>query len=194
MSRLIWIAIPTLILAGCNKAETPGNDNALAFNAANSATTNSMMSAGAPVATPVTDSATYLAKAGAGDLFEIESSKAILGKTTNADIKSFAQMMVDEHGKSTAKVKAAAQTAGLTVPPPALDPAQTAMLDGIKSATGDAADRAYLDAQRKAHDEALALHRSYAASGDAPGLKAAASQIAPVVQHHIDELSKLNAN
>ncbi len=189
MTRLIWIAAPTLLLAGCNAAGTTPADDALANNsAANS------MAVGEPVAAPVTDSATYLAKAGAGDLFETESSKAILAKTTKADIKSFAQMMVDDHGKSTAKVKAAAQAAGLTVAPPTLDAAQQQALDGIKAASGEAADRAYLDAQRTAHADALALHSGYRENGDTPELKAAASQIAPVVQHHIDELSKLSAN
>lgn len=48
--------------------------------------------AGTP-ATPV-DAASYITKAGAGDLWEIESSKALLAKSTNAGVKAFAQMMI----------------------------------------------------------------------------------------------------
>jgi len=184
MNRMLWIALPTLALAGCNRAAPPPVENAALDN---SAETNA--AASAPV--PVTDAATYLTKAGAGDLFEIESSRAIADKTGNAGIKAFAQMMITDHGKSTARLKAAAREAGLTAPTPSLDPAQQQTLDAIRNATGTAADSAYLDAQRTGHSEALALHSGYAVGGDTEPLKKAANEIAPVVQHHIDQLARL---
>ncbi|MCW2388090.1 putative membrane protein [Sphingobium sp. B11D3B] len=164
------------------------NDMAMTGNATN-------MSVGTPPpgemsATP-TDATGYLAKAGAGDLFEIESSRAILAKNPDKPVADFANMMVDAHGQSTAKLKAAAEKAGLTVTPPALDANQQAKLDAIKAAEGTAATTAYLTAQREAHAAALALHQGYAANGDTPALKAAAGEIAPVVQKHIDMLAKM---
>lgn len=98
--------------------------------------------AGTP-ATPV-DAAGYIAKAGAGDLWEIESSKALLAKSTNADVKAFAQMMIDHHGKSTAKVKAAAAEAKIDVTAPTLDVDQQKMLDDIKKADAAGIDAVYL--------------------------------------------------
>ncbi|MCW2394625.1 MULTISPECIES: DUF4142 domain-containing protein [unclassified Sphingobium] len=164
------------------------NDMAMTGNATN-------MSVGAPPpgemsATP-NDATGYLAKAGAGDLFEIESSRAILAKNPDKPVADFANMMVDAHGQSTAKLKAAAEKAGLTVTPPALDANQQAKLDAIKAAEGTAATTTYLTAQREAHAAALALHQGYAANGDTPALKAAAGEIAPVVQKHIDMLAKM---
>jgi len=184
MNRILWIALPSLALAGCNEAAPPPTNNTAVADSINAATTE-------PAPAPVTDATTYLAKAGAGDLFEIESSRAIADKTANADIKAFAQMMIEDHTKSTARLKTAAREAGITVPAPALEPAQQQALDGIKAATGTAADSAYLDAQRTGHTEALALHSGYAVGGDTDQLKTAANEIAPVVQHHIDELAKL---
>lgn len=143
-------------------------------------------------ATPV-DAAGYIAKAGAGDMWEIESSKALLAKSTNAGVKAFAQMMVDNHGKSTAKVKAAATEAKITVTPPKLDAAQQAMLDEIKAADASSIDAVYLAHQKAAHDAALALHQGYAAHGDTESLKKAAGEIVPVVEAHRTELSKLSA-
>src|SRR3546814_14223752 len=80
----------------------------------------------APAATAAapTDAASYVAKAGAGDMWEIESSKALRAKSQRDDVKAFAQMMIDNHGESTAKVKAAADAASITVPAPTLDPEQ----------------------------------------------------------------------
>ncbi|KTR83897.1 hypothetical protein NS277_07490 [Novosphingobium barchaimii] len=137
------------------------------------------------------DATSYLTKAGAGDLFEIESSRAILAKNPDKKVRDFAQTMIDAHTRSTAKLKAGANAAGLTVAPPKLDNDQQAKLDAIKSAGGAAAISTYLSAQREAHAAALALHQGYAASGDTPQLKSAAAEIAPVVQHHIDMLAKL---
>lgn len=203
MTKLLWAMLPPLLLTACNKSAPPAgnavapdgmNDMMAANMAATNMTGNAMMppppeSAGGVV----TEAPAYLAKAGAGDLFEIESSKAVLAKTTDANLKRFAQMMIDDHGKSTQKLKDAAREAGLTVAPPALDPAQQQMLDRIKAASGTAAVQAYLDAQRTAHQQALALHRGYASRGNVPQLKTAATDIAAVVQHHIDMLSALNA-
>ncbi|AJA07701.1 hypothetical protein SKP52_03865 [Sphingopyxis fribergensis] len=150
-----------------------------------------------PNATPVadaaapTDAAGYIAKAGAGDLWEIESSKTLIAKSTKDDVKAFARMMIDQHGKSTAKVKAAAATAALPVPAPVLDSSQLAMLDEIKKADPATIDDIYLRHQQTAHDAALALHRSYATNGDTDNLKKAAGEIAPVVETHIADLAKL---
>jgi len=189
MKSSLSLALVPLLLAGCSEAPPPSVNNVEESNIAN----GTMM---APVseanAVPAPDTPTYLARAGAGDLFEIESSRAILAKTANADLKKFAQMMIDHHTQSTQTVKKAAADAKLTVAPPKLDPAQQTMLDGIKAGSGPAADQAYLDAQRTAHDQALALHQSYAADGDTPALKAAAVEIAPVVEAHITELVKLS--
>ena len=100
-------------------------------------------------------------------------------------------MMIDNHGESTAKVKAAADAASITVPPPALDPEQQRMLDEIRAADAASIDAVYIRNQQAAHDAALALHRAYATGGDTPGLKAAASEIVPVIEKHIAELQKL---
>lgn len=195
MKTLLWMTLPTLLLAGCNKPAAPTVNETVDNEAMSANVTDGAMMAPTNTAAgmPVTDASTYLAKAGAGDMFEIESSKAIAAKTANADIKAFANMMIAQHGQSTAKLKAAAAAAKLSVATPALDAAQQAALDKIKSATGTGADQAYLDAQRTAHDDALALHKGYADKGDTPQLKAAAGEIAPVVEHHIAALAKLSA-
>jgi len=140
---------------------------------------------------PVTDAPTYLAKAAAGDRFERESSQAILAHKPRADVATFAKQMVADHTQSTAKVKAAARADGLAVPPPQLEPMQADAIARIKAARGADAEKAYLDSQRMAHAEALALHRGYASGGDKPALRQAAGAIAPVVEHHAHMLEQM---
>jgi putative membrane protein len=191
--NLIGIAV-IATLAACsgppasNETASPDANEIGSGNMASSSMNNAMTP---PVADAPTDAADYLAKAGAGDLFEIQSSNAVLAKTGNAAVKMFANMMIDHHTKSTEKLTAAAKADGVPVSPPALDPLQQSMLDEIKAASADKIDAVYKTHQAKAHNAALALHRGYAAQGDKPALKRAAGEIVPVVQKHIEELGKL---
>jgi putative membrane protein len=182
------VAAAMLSACGSGDKEAPASDTARQ----SAETANDMAVPVVAPATP-TDAAGYIAKAGAGDLWEIQSSQALLGKSTRDDVKAFARMMVDNHGKSTAKVKAAAAAASIKVPPPALDADQQRALDEIKNASAADVDAVYLRNQRTAHDAALALHRTYATGGDTDSLKKAASEIVPVVEKHIAELQKLAA-
>lgn len=141
-----------------------------------------------PVAAHAETPARYVAKAGAGDLYEETSSKLVLRSTKDATVRAFATMMVRDHNKSTAMVKAAAAKSHLKVGPPHMSAEQKANVAALTKATGAARDQLYWEQQKTAHAQALALHQGYATSGTAQPLKAAAAKIAPVVQKHIDSL------
>jgi len=144
----------------------------------------------APAYAQAMTSAEYVAAAGAGDMYEIQSSQTVLQTTQDPKIKSFAQMMVQDHTKSTAKIKAAALTAKVRAKP-MLTPAQAEMLTQLKAETGTARDQAYIAQQKQAHQQALTIHSSYAEGGKNIALKMVASGVVPVVQHHIEMLKTL---
>ncbi|TPG41216.1 DUF4142 domain-containing protein [Sphingomonas koreensis] len=144
----------------------------------------------APAATP-TDAAGVIKTAAASDLYETQSSQLALDTSKNKDVRDFAQMMITDHAKTTAGVKAAAAKADITVSPPTLSADQQQMLDTLKQLSGDAFDKAYLSQQLPAHQQALALMQSYAASGDTPALQDAAKTAIPIVQKHIARLQEL---
>ncbi len=134
---------------------------------------------------------TYVMKAGAGDLFEIESAKVEMASTKNADLKTFANQMVTDHTTSTNDVKAAAMQAGMKVAPPHLNAMQSSDLAKLRAAKGTARDRLYVTQQKAAHQQALTLHQTYADNGTIDPLKMAASKIVPVVQGHIAMLQSM---
>lgn len=148
--------------------------------------------AAAPQSAP-RGAAAYVAKAGASDLYEIQSSQLAQQKTGSDAVRTFAQMMIEHHTATTQQVTAAAKSAGLTPPPPALEPKQRAMLDQLGRLEGTAFDAAYLRQQRTAHDEALALHSNYARSGDNPALRDTAAKAVPIVQRHIQQLQSMSS-
>ena len=193
MKKILILSASLLALSACSKAsDATANDSAINDTAMVDETEN-VAAVNDAAAMPAVATPAYLAAAGAGDMFEIESSKAVLASTKNAQLKMFAQMMIDQHTESTAKIKAAAKQANLTVSPPKLTPEQQKMLDGIKAASGAERDTLYMQDQAAAHQEALALHQGYASSGDTPGLKTVAAEIVPVVQKHIAELGTIKA-
>jgi len=134
----------------------------------------------------------FVAKAGASDLYEKQSSQLVLASTRDPGVRRFASEMIRDHTKSTQMVKSAAMRSGLHPKPPMLDGKQRAMLTDLRRARGRDRDHVYLDQQRQAHAEALSLMQDYASTGSAPALRKAAGNIAPVVQHHIDMLSHMH--
>jgi len=141
------------------------------------------VSAQAPMTAP-----TYVMKAGAGDLYERQSSQLVLATTANPKLKSFAQMMITDHTKSTADVKRAAMAANVKVAPPKLDADGMKNVAALRAAKGTARDTLYVAQQKMAHQKALALHQGYADAGTVASLRTVAASIAPVVQSHITEL------
>lgn len=144
--------------------------------------------AATPVAAQVMTPAEYVAVAGASDLYERTSSQVVLETTQDPNIRAFAQEMLVDHAKSTAQVKAAAAKSRVSARPPKLNPLQTELIAELRAEAGPARDKAYVAQQKASHNQALNVQKAYATDGTAPALKAAATSIVPVVQHHIEML------
>ncbi|WNO53656.1 DUF4142 domain-containing protein [Stakelama saccharophila] len=196
------VLAPVLALAACSSDPNgaPDNNAAMSGMSRDSLMGNDafggdmmanepMMNGAAPMPT---DATAFVKAAGASDLYEIQSAKLALQKTEDDDIREFANMMVTDHTKTTDAVKAAANKAGMTPPPPALTADQQQMIAQLKPLTGDEFDKAYLAQQTPAHQKALTMLRNYAQNGDTPELKDAAQQAVPIVQKHIDRLQDLS--
>ena len=147
--------------------------------------------AATPAAAQVMKPAEYVSTAGASDLYERTSSQIVLESTADPKVRSFAQMMIDHHTKSTADVKAAAAQARVPAPPPKLNPLQTELVAELRAEQGPARDMAYIAQQKASHGQALNVQKAYAADGTAAPLRAAAAKIVPVVESHIEMLKTM---
>ena len=95
--------------------------------------------------------------------------------------------MTKAHTDSTAKIKAAAKETMPTITPQAaLTGDQSDTLADLGKLKGADFDRKYMSGQVEAHEDALALMEDYSKNGDVASLKAAAADIAPVVNRHLD--------
>ena len=141
-------------------------------------------------------SSNFVQKAAMSDQFEIESSKLALQKATDPQIKQFAQQMIDEHSKSSDKLKMTLQSAGANISPPAgltLDAKHKALMDKLQAASGKDFDRLYIQIQRDGHEEALALFRKYSKDGEEASLKTFAQETLPVIEKHYQHIQALKS-
>lgn len=160
----------TLALGGCSRESEPAQ----------------MLASLAPA--PQIDPANYVQTAGMSDLFEVEAGKVATRRARSSEVRSFARMMVKDHTESTRKIRNAVSSSSLGIQlPTALDPQHQEKLAALRSAPRAEFDRQYMEGQVEGHQEALKLQQSYGESGGDPNLKAVASQLTPIVQHHLDE-------
>lgn len=144
-----------------------------------------------PAAAQRGDAATFVAKAGASDLYEIQSSQIAMRRSRDPRVRAMASMLVRDHRRTTAQVAAAARAAGLRPRPPMLEPQQRMMINQLNRAPARNFDQIYLSQQIPAHEEALGMIRDYAANGSAPTLRRAAAGAVPIVEHHLAEARHL---
>ncbi|KAB7646382.1 DUF4142 domain-containing protein [Polymorphobacter fuscus] len=152
-----------------------------------------LIATSAAQAAPTTDAGSYVAQAGASDLYEKTSSQLVLANAQRADVRRFAQMMIDDHGKTTQQVVAAAKQDRVTAGPPAMTAEQTQMIKDLRAATGAQRESLYVQQQVKAHQQALDLHRSFANGGSTPMLKKVAGGAVPIIQKHVEMVTNLAA-
>jgi putative membrane protein len=175
-SILLTVSLAALALGGCGKKEETVSEPT--FEASDTMATASQ----APIASAAQ---TFANAAAASDMFEIEASKLATTNAASAKTKTFADNMIKAHTESTAKLKAAAAAASIT-PMAQITPAQQQVLDDLKAKSGSEFDAAYARAQVDAHQMTLDTLKGYAANGDAPSLKAFATELTPIVTAHLN--------
>lgn len=157
-----------------------------AIDTAGNVTGNALDAAGNTL-NPTPTGQEFADKAAKSDAFEIAAAKLAKTNADSADVKKFAAAMIEAHTGSTAKIKAAAAKATPAIKPdPTLTSDLQSKLDDLGKLKGADFDKAYIDGQVSAHEDALSLMKNYADKGDTPSLKATAGEIAPVVQKHLD--------
>lgn len=126
------------------------------------------------------------------NIAEIETGKIALEKSSNGDIKKFAQMMVDDHSTGLADAKTLASAKGVDLPDsPNVKHKAVAM--EFKALSGNIFDSRYVKQAGVGDHEATEklLKKTQADAKDAD-LKALATKMLPVVQGHLKHARGMN--
>lgn len=127
----------------------------------------------------------YLAAVRALSSYELESSKLALSRSRGQAQRVFAQQTVEHHEASLAYYTRLQTNLGTPGPGSALVGPLSEMLDSLQNAPPAEFAAAYRRGQIAAHEEALKLHRGYAARGSDPALRAKAQAAVPVVERQL---------
>ena len=145
----------------------------------------------AMVSTGTPDTA-FTNKAAVGGMAEVEFGKLALEKGSHAKVKEFASMMVKDHSMANEELKAIA-TAKSIMLPTALDAMHQAKYEELKSKSGADFDKAYTTAMVEGHQKTLALMEDGSKNLQDADLKGFAAKTAPVVKHHLEMISAIQA-
>ena len=136
----------------------------------------------------------FIEKAAIGGMFEVETSNIALTRSTNPDVKAFAQEMVADHTKAGDGLKEAVKASGIDVAvPPILDEEHQKKVTALKDVDAKDFDEDYIEAQEDGHDKTIALFEDYAKDGENAVLKKFAADTLPTLKthkEHVDTLDK----
>ena len=127
------------------------------------------------------------------NIAEVAAGKMAVEKTSNADVKQFAQMMIDDHGKGLDETKKVAAAKNVTLPTEP-DAAHKKMAEKLQTLSGAAFDKEYVSKAGVAdHAKVHAALKVDIAKAQDADVKALAAKLEPTVAHHGEMAKTLNA-
>lgn len=137
--------------------------------------------------------AAFLKQAAQNGHAEVESSKLALEKAAHAQVRSFAQQMVDDHTKAGEELSALARSKGVEVSDePSI--VQKGKIKVLSTADGANFDRRYARWMGvAAHKDTIKLFRKAATGAEDPDVKAFAEKTLPTLEHHLQMAQELEA-
>jgi putative membrane protein len=189
MKKLIYLlAISALAFQACNGGNKDAKESADSLNMAKDSSTNAVATGG--IAVDEAD-AKFTTQAAVGGMAEVELGKMALEKSSNPQVKEFANMMVKDHGMANTELMDIAKQKNITLPS-TVDDEHKKKMDDLSKKTGADFDKAYVDAMVSDHKSTLKLMEDESRDGKDAELKAFATKTAPVVQSHLVMINKIN--
>jgi predicted outer membrane protein len=185
---------------GASKDKSTGSSSGAAGMSGSTGTSGASMqgasgAAGATAAAGTMNKADQkiLMKLAQGNIDEIEAAKLAQSKSQHAEVKAFAQQMIDDHTKALADVQALAQQKGVTLPTEP-DAKHKSMASKLEKLTGDAFDKSYMSHAGVADHREMhnMLQKDEKKAKDAD-LKALISKLTPVVEQHLRSAQQMPA-
>lgn len=118
-----------------------------------------------------------------GGMNEIGLSQTALSRSTNEEVKQFAQKMIDDHTAAGEELKSLAASKNVMLPM-TMDSKHMSLNTKLSGKTGMDFDKEYMKAMAKDHEATISLLAKEANSGKDDDAKALATKLLPIVQGH----------
>ncbi len=142
--------------------------------------------------TDIDADAVFAKEAVTGGLAELALAKLALSKSGDTKIKDFADMIAVDHTRANGELTNLVKTKSMPLPG-ALDAQHRQTADSLAKLSGSDFNKAYVRVMISEHKKALTLMQNEAQNGKDADLKAFAAKTAPIVQMHLDAVTKIQA-
>ncbi len=132
----------------------------------------------------------FINDAAPGGMAEVELGKTALQKSSNADIKAFAQKMVDDHSKAGDELKQLAAQKKVTLSTELL-PAHKQLMDKLSKLSGADFDKEYVKAMLEAHNKDVTAFESVSKTAGDADVKAFATKTLPTLKMHLEMIKDI---
>ncbi len=126
----------------------------------------------------------FMMKAAEGGMMEVELGRLATQKGSSANVKSYGQRMVDDHGKANSELKSIASQKGVTLPT-ALPADKKKDMDKMAALSGAEFDKMYMSHMLKDHDKTITEFEKQASGGSDSAVKGFAQQTLPTLREHM---------
>ncbi len=136
----------------------------------------------------------FFTLAASSDMLEVETGRLALDKSKNANVRTFAQKMVDDRIKANESLRQVASSLGVT-PPTAIAAPHAAHLEQLRGLSGTEFDREYAaQIGVAAHQEAVALFERASREAANADARALAEKTLPTLREQLQQGQTLAKN
>jgi putative membrane protein len=168
------------LLSGCGSNETTPSSEAPSKATDKSATASSDNSPEA-----------FLKKAAMADMTEVRLGEIAKSHASSAEVKQFAQQMVDDHSKHLDQVKQLAAKKNVTLPG-TIDTQEQGDMAKLEKLNGSEFDQAYVKDMVQDHTKDVAEFEQQAKTQQDPDARNLAEQSLPTLRHHLQMARDMN--
>jgi putative membrane protein len=207
LSLMILSGLTALSLAACSghNSSTGGTNNNATMNTGSNTNSSQTTAANSNPGTMansnmsltnstgrITTPDTFMSEAAAGGLAEVELSTLAKTKAQNAEVKKFAQQMIEDHSNANTELKQLAAKKNITLPTE-LDPMHKGIKEKLASLSGADFDSEYVQAMVADHEKSVSLFQSQANGGTDADAKAFAAKTLPKLQMHLNMIKGIQS-
>ncbi|MDQ3118450.1 MAG: DUF4142 domain-containing protein [Verrucomicrobiota bacterium] len=132
----------------------------------------------------------FLNDAGPGGAAEVELGRMAGERAASAEVKKFAQQMIEDHSKAGEKLKKLAQQKKVTLPPEILPQAKQTK-EKLAKLNGSEFDQAYVKAMVEMHVKDVTAFEAVSKTATDADVKAFATETLPTLKHHLEMIRDL---
>ena len=134
----------------------------------------------------------FMNQAAMGSMAEVELGRLATNQAASADVKGFAQHMIDDHSKAAGELKQLAQGKNVMLPPE-VSPSHKQTMEKLMKLKGAEFDREYVKAMVEDHIKDVTAFGAVSQNATDADVKAFAVKTLPTLQQHLQMIRGIAA-